>query len=171
VELALTVLINFQSDLHWGMLTWIILDADESKSPQILPDPLCEEVANRNNPSEHGSSDLETAALSISNTAISLESANTLSTKPTTEGLPWEESTISQEKLINVISDIAFIPRRHLVYAWIMDQRNYTSMDRLKLRLEAYTKQPWNWWPLMPLRTPPGGNTIKLAWTCVSCTF
>lgn len=73
-----------------------------------------------------------------------------------------------QEKLLDFISDLAFIPREHLLHASIMEQRSLSLVDRLKLELEVYTKLPWDWWPLNPPSVPLGSKSVILAWKCVS---
>ena len=78
------------------------------------------------------------------------------------------DSTVGQENLLDFISHLAFVPREHLVHASIMEQGSLSLIDRLKVELEVYTKQPWDWWPLNPPRIPLGGKNVILAWKCVS---
>jgi hypothetical protein len=77
------------------------------------------------------------------------------------------DTTAGQEHLLDFISDLAFIPREHLVHASIMEQRSLSLVDRLKVELEVYTKQPWDWWPLNPPSVPLGSKNVILAWKCV----
>jgi hypothetical protein len=81
------------------------------------------------------------------------------------------DSANSEEKLLHFISNMTFVPREHLVNVSVIDQQAPTLGDRLKTRLEVYTKQLWDWWPGRPPRKLLDGDSIRLAWTCVSPIF
>lgn len=43
-----------------------------------------------------------------------------------------------------------------------------STADRVKLLLEAYTGEPWLWWPFRPPKPPLGQGKVRLQWEDVS---
>jgi hypothetical protein len=40
-------------------------------------------------------------------------------------------------------------------------------IDRIKIALETFTGEPWEWWPLQPPRHDLRQGRVRLTWTCV----
>lgn len=70
-----------------------------------------------------------------------------------------------QDILLNFVSETTFTPRDHLMHASIEKGAPTGLLDRVKSTLEAYTRQPWDWWPL---KQPLASDSSRLTWACVS---
>jgi hypothetical protein len=77
------------------------------------------------------------------------------------------EGDVSQELLRDLVGRIAFVPLDHISTVNIVNQFPPTIIDHLKHRLESYTKQPWDWWPLHPCRAHLPSDRVWLKWECV----
>lgn len=53
----------------------------------------------------------------------------------------------------------------------LIQGRDFTLVDSLKLGLEAFTQVSWNWWPLSPTFQRRATGRSRIQWHCVSQPF
>ncbi len=75
-------------------------------------------------------------------------------------------------RVSSLINELQHIPTEQINIE--MDNTADSAMPRLanlaKIKIEAWTGEIWDWWPLMPSKREVQENEARICWTCVSAS-
>ena len=88
-----------------------------------------------------------------------------------TNGSPFESLLINLYNFLTpsylapLTRTLLSIPRNQIDFS---SKEDLTPMDKVKLLIEDFTNDNWNWWPLQPPLRPLKEGETRLKWKCVS---
>jgi hypothetical protein len=80
--------------------------------------------------------------------------------------IDWQAINVQWKSELNCVAPIV-LKMAGLHQVQVSEKERSESSDKIKIALEKFSGEPWDWWPLQPPRYDLLPGKVRLIWTCV----